>query len=96
MTEESKATFSLYAVLGFILFLGMLTSGFLWNALATGKAERIATNIQVEARLTKLEAHYGYIMQGIAEVKQGQEKAAELLARHERVTSKNGNGKQQQ
>ena len=77
MTEESKATFNLYAVLGAICFLGLLISGFLWNSLATGKAERIATNIQVEARLTRLEANFTYIVQGISELKAGQMRAAE-------------------
>ncbi len=95
MTQETKATFSLYAVLSFIIGIGFLVSGFLWNAIAEGKKARIETNIQVESRLVKLETNYIYIMEGIAELKRGQEKAVkeqkeafDLLQKHERNSVK--------
>jgi len=82
----TKVRFELWCVLGFILLLGMIVSGFLWDALATGKRERIATNQMVESRLTRLETNYDYIKSGVERLERGQDRVVDALKEHERNT----------
>jgi len=85
--ETTKVRFELWCVLGFMLVLGMIVSGFLYDALATGKRERIATNQIVESRLTKLETNYVYIMNGLDKLERSNEKVVDALKDHEKSTT---------
>jgi len=87
MSETTKVRFDLWCILGFMLLLGMIVSGFLYDALATGKRERIITNQIVESRLTKLETNYVYIMNGLDKLERSNEKVVDALKDHERTTA---------
>jgi hypothetical protein len=84
--EVTRVRFDLWAVLGFIVLMGVVFGGYLFQTLASGRAERIAADQQIDLRVTKLETHYSYIIQGIADLKAGQKEVADSLAKHEMST----------
>jgi hypothetical protein len=95
MTETTKVRFDLWLVLGFIILLGGVVSGFLYDALATGKKERLASQQHLTERLVKLETNYIYIMSGLDKLERGNDKLIDALSTHERNTMKlirNGSG----
>jgi hypothetical protein len=89
MAEENGVTrvkFDLWAVLGFLVVLSGLSMGYLFNAQANSKAERIASDQMLDTRMTKLEAHVGFIIEGINDLKRGQKDVERSLDTHEKST----------
>jgi hypothetical protein len=84
---RTPVRFDLWSVLAFLVLLAGLTAGYLFNAQASSKAERIASDQNLDNRMTKMEAHFGYIITGIEDLKHGQDKQVQALENHERSTA---------
>ena len=64
MTENTRVRFDLWAVLGFLVLLFSLCFGYLFNAQAVSKDERIKSDQAQVERLVRLETQYGSIIAG--------------------------------
>lgn len=64
----TKVRFDLWAVLGFLVLLFALCFGYLFNAQAINKEERVRMDQALYDRVTKIETQYGYIVQALEKV----------------------------
>ncbi len=81
--ENTKVKFDLWTVLGFLVLLVALCLAYLFTAQGT-----IQDKAQVVSeRVTKLEANYGHIIDGIGELKMAQSKVVDALNAHEKSTA---------
>jgi hypothetical protein len=81
-TKNTNVTFSLWAVLGFLCAIAFILFGDLYGSQRSNQK----ANQDVCDRVTKLEANYNFIIDGIKEIKDGQKEVASALASHERST----------
>lgn len=82
--SSTKVRFDLWAVLAFLTLLGGISIGYLFSA----QAENLKANQAICDRMTRLEANYQFIIDGIGKLDRGQERMAETLNQHERNTRK--------
>jgi hypothetical protein len=64
MTENTRVRFDLWAVLGFLVFLFSICFGYLFNAQAVSKDERIKSDQAQVERIVRLETQYESIIAG--------------------------------
>jgi len=81
----TKVRFDLWAVLGFLILLVGIGMGYLFNAQAENREERLKQVQGVSDRVTRLEMQYSYITEGIGDLKKNQKEIADMLARQQRV-----------
>ncbi len=80
----TKVRFDLWAVLAFLTLLGGICIGYLFNAQMISRDERKAMDQALDIRVSRIEVNYGFIVEGIGELKQGQLKVIDELAKHEK------------
>ncbi len=86
----TKVRFDLWAVLGFLVLLVGVCVGYLFNAQATNREERQVAIQIVSDRVTRLEANYSFIIEGITDLKRGQKELEVAIVLHEKSSRKRG------
>ena len=86
MSEDTKVQFSLWAVLTFLVILGGLSLGYLFDAQGRMRDKQQQDNQEICERTAKLEANIVYIVEGIKELKDGQIRVVNALSEQEKTT----------
>jgi hypothetical protein len=83
MTEESKVTFNLWAVLGFLFLTGIASFTYLH---AEGRETKVKQQDVIQ-RVVIMETKMQAIMEGINELKTGQKEVIDSLKDHEKSSA---------
>lgn len=75
----TKVRFDLWTVLGFLALIFAICFGYLFNAQAVSKDERIKSDQALCDRVTKLETQYIHIIDGIEKLTKTVEKTGDKL-----------------